>query len=570
MSKKILLLFLVLFGCLAFGFVDAETYYYNDIEVDITINKDSTFNVVEKQTYYLNGSFGFFYRDIELKDLDHIKNIEVYDSNNNRVENPDIKYRGNDLHVQWNFARRVFDHEMKAWTIKYTVVGGLRFFDNHDELYWNAIFEDREVDVRRATVNVYLPEEVKSVEAWSYVGTLGSKESSSYKINGNAVKFNETLIAPQEFLTISVSWNKGLINKPFLYRNQIIALLTVLIALIIPIIVFFRAFKLWKKEGKDYRVNKTIIAQYEPPDNLSPAIIGVIKNQNITIKEIIATVIDLAVRGYLKIVEKEEKILFFKSKVYVFEKLKPEDDLRPYEQRIMKDLFSEGNSISTSDLKNKFYKKIKGIKEEIHKEIAKTNLFNGNIEEIRKRYGLHYFILLGVGIVFFFLLMILVNVLGLTPILLTSTIIIGVSFVASSIMGLLFAYRMPVLTKEGAEAKWKALGFKEYLHTAERFRIETETLETFSKFLPYAMIFGVEKQWAKRFEEFDYKQQGWYAPAAIYSGRGGVPANFGEFSSGFSSFSSALTSSFSPPGGSGTGGAGGAGGGGGGGGGGAG
>ena len=151
-------------------------------------------------------------------------------------------------------------------------------------------------------------------------------------------------------------------------------------------------------------------------------------------------------------------------------------------------------------------------------------------------------------------------------------LVLGLSLAASAVIGLIFAYLMSSLTPEGLEVKWKALGFKEYLHTAERFRIGAETLKTFSKFLPFAMVFGVEKQWVRRFSDFQYQKQGWYAPVAgAYAGQGGMPSSFGDFASSFSSFASSISNTFSssPGGGSGCGGGGGAGGGGGGGGGGA-
>lgn len=573
MVKKLLLLFLVFSGCFWFFPVLAQTYYYDNIEIDIFVKQDSTFDVIEKQTYYLDGSFGYLFRDIELKDLDHISNVLVYDSNENLLDknNYDLSYRGNQLHIQWNFPRILFNKDFKSWTVKYTIHGGLRFFNDYDELYWNAIFEDREVNVKNAKITVHLPQETENISTWLYLGKQGSKQTNNNQkiIDNKTVEFWGNDINPREFLTVSVSFPKGIIEKPFLYRNQIIALTTLLIALCIPIIVFIRAFKIWSKKGKDAKINKTIIAQYEPPENLSPAIVGLLIKQNIEIKEILATVVNLAVRGYLIIKEEEKGFSIFKSKEYTFEKLKDYNDLKPFEKKTLNDLFEKGNTVSTSDLRNKFYRKIEDIKKEIHKEIETTDLFKENIQKTRKRYSLKYLVMLAIVIASAVGSAILINVLGTPPIFITSIIILGIGFGVSIIIGLLFSYYMPVLTEKGADLKWKALGFKEYLHTAERFRIEAETLETFSLFLPYAMIFGVEKQWAKRFADFEYKKQGWYYPAAIYSGPGGTPASFSEFSSGFSSFASAVSSSFSPPGGSGAGGAGGAGGGGGGGGGGA-
>ncbi|MBU3942835.1 DUF2207 domain-containing protein [Patescibacteria group bacterium] len=115
--------------------------------------------------------------------------------------------------------------------------------------------------------------------------------------------------------------------------------------------------------------------------------------------------------------------------------------------------------------------------------------------------------------------------------------ILGISLFISCVIGLFFSHFMPVLTQRGLELKWQALGFREYLHTAERFRIGAETLETFSKFLPYAMIFKVEKEWAERFSDFSYQNQNWYVSASSSS--------LSNFSSSFSGFSNSIYSTFS-------------------------
>ena len=102
---------------------------------------------------------------------------------------------------------------------------------------------------------------------------------------------------------------------------------------------------------------------------------------------------------------------------------------------------------------------------------------------------------------------------------------------------------MPRLTEKGIEEKWKWLGFKEYLHTAERFRLGAETTETFSKYLPYAIVFGVEKEWAERFADLPYQQPNWYAPAVVHGG--GMPtSSFSGLASSISSFSSSISEAF--------------------------
>jgi len=125
------------------------------------------------------------------------------------------------------------------------------------------------------------------------------------------------------------------------------------------------------------------------------------------------------------------------------------------------------------------------------------------------------------------------------------------------------------LSDQGIKLKEDWLGFKMYLKTAEKYRMQNLKPEFFEKYLPYAMIFGVEKKWARAFESMHIPQPSWYAGSA-YAAGASSPSNLaGSFSpSAFSaSFTSSFTSAFSSGAGgaSGGGGAGGGGGGGGGG-----
>lgn len=586
-NKSLLIVcFSVLFFAASGSVFSSGTYSYDSILVDITINQNSTFDVIEKQTYSLNGNFGYFYRDIKFKNLDHISNIEVFDSEGKKLSKDEYKvsYKAGYVSIRWDFDRQDFNNELKSWIIKYKVHGGLGFYDDYDELYWNAIFaDDRTAPVKHAEAAVHLPKEFSESEIGKkmFIGPLDSKsESSNYEIIDNkTILFQGNNLGSSDFLTIVATWPKGAVVKPFLYRNQIINWIVLLISIIFPLFVFFKAYKAWRKSGKDEKINKTVIAQYDPPSiskktgSISPALMGVLMKQEVNIKDILATVIDLAVRGYLRIKEEENKILFFKSKEYVFERLKSEgNDLKPFEREIMEGIFGNKDLVFDSDLKNKFYKHIPKIKKMIFSEMEKeTDYFSGNIDKIRKKYSLKYFI-------FPSILFALIFITGLLSGYLSGMSSLYISFFVASmifslIIGMSFSYYMPALTKKGAEAKWHSLGFKEYLHTAERFRIGAETIDTFSKFLPYAMVFGVEKEWAKRFSDFSFKEQNWYIPLAVYaSSQEGAPvSSISDFSSSFSSFASSISGTFSssPGGGSGMGGGGGAGGGGGGGGGGA-
>ena len=69
-------------------------------------------------------------------------------------------------------------------------------------------------------------------------------------------------------------------------------------------------------------------------------------------------------------------------------------------------------------------------------------------------------------------------------------------------------------TRKGMESYWHALGFKEYIKTAERYRVKfQEQQNLFEKFLPYAMVFGLADKWAKAFEGIIKESPDWYDSA---------------------------------------------------------
>ena len=126
------------------------------------------------------------------------------------------------------------------------------------------------------------------------------------------------------------------------------------------------------------------------------------------------------------------------------------------------------------------------------------------------------------------------------------------------------------LNKEGQILKENWLGFKLYLETAEKYRLQNLTPDLFEKYLPYAIILGVEKKWGEAFAHLSMTSPEWYHGAGVAHAGSISSATSGFSSSIFSaSFSSSFTSAFASSGGGASGGGGGAGGGGGGGGGGA-
>jgi uncharacterized membrane protein len=154
------------------------------------------------------------------------------------------------------------------------------------------------------------------------------------------------------------------------------------------------------------------------------------------------------------------------------------------------------------------------------------------------------------------------------------SIVMLVGVAVAGLITLLFAKLMPSRTAQGARAKDAAEGLKLYLNTAEKDRIAmlqspdspyapktdepTKTVELFEKLLPYAMVLGVEKEWAKQFEGIYTTPPDWY---------GGNWSTFNAIylADSLNDSMGAMNSSFAAPSSSGSGGSAGGGGGGGGG-----
>lgn len=561
----------------------AKEYYYQDFEVDIKINQDSTFDVTEKQTYYLDGNFGFFNRDISLNKIDQITDVEVFDEDNNKISKSEleIKSKIGEKHIQWNFTRRDFSGEEKGWIVKYKVHGGISFLKNYDEIYWNAIPQNRDVIVRNVKVMISLPDNEKFRSDLIRLYSEQTLPKNYYFKNNNAQAiFEGKDLEPYANFTIAVGFSKNIVSQLAYWKD----LLKIYYGYILSIIIFLACvivgFIYWYKTEKSKEGKRAIIPQYEPPQNLRPAMAEVVVKEKLTNKGLAATIIDLAVRGYVKI-EEEEKSKFevvigrfvkiFSADYTITETKSYENDpdLEDYEKKYLKALFGLKEYFSTKELKRNqtkakvLYMEIKKVKDKIYEETElDTGAFEIGLTTEKKKniiFGILFFavffviggvIAIGIGQFFILALTVIVSVTGLYA----------------------FIKYEARLSKEGLKLKEDWLGFKMYLETAERFRMQNLKPEFFEKYLPYAMIFGVEKKWAKAFEAFNIPPPVWYAGSAHAAATGTSSSHASSFSpSAFSaSFTSSFTSAFSSSGASGaSAGGGGAGGGGGGGGGGA-
>jgi uncharacterized membrane protein len=480
-------------------------------DTNIKLNADASINV-EENIYYDFGAeerHGIF-RDIIVAYKARggnyklrVSDISVSDENNNPY-NFTTSYSGSNLQIKIGDADKTITGK-HLYKIGYTVRRAINYFEDHDELYWNATGNGWQVPISAAKTTVFLPGEFAegNVQKTCYYGPDGSTavcdmESPQAGQPVTAVVFSAKELGPGEGLTVVLGVPAGTIAKPTV-ASYIWDIVRDNGILFLPIIVFIFVFRRWKKYGKDAKGRGTIIPEYEAPDNLAPAEVGTLIDGRADKHDVSAQIIQLAVKGCLKI-RRIETGTVFKGTDYIFTKLKPADDLvKQFDKDIMNELFDNVSEIKLSDLKFEFASTMNTIIANLYKDLAAAGYFASNPMTVKAKY-------LGCGCLTFFLAFFIGSVFGFFGM---------VSFIISAGIISAFAFFMPALTKKGAEVKEKILGLKMYLTVAEKARIEFHNApeknpEQFEKFLPYAMVMKVEKEWAKQFEGIYNIRPTWY------------------------------------------------------------
>jgi len=398
----------------------------------------------------------------------------------------------------------------RTFVLKYRVRNGLKFFEDHDELYWNVTGDEWDVPIEQASVRIILPPQTTGIRAQAFTGAYGARETAAtVEIVGAGVWMTmPRALGFREGLTAVVGWDKGIVAAPTAL-DQAQTFLVSNWALGIPLLVFIVMYRLWATRGRDPRL-RPITVVYEPPDRLTPAEAGTLVDDSPDTRDLTATLVDLAVRGYLRIAEQKAEHLFglWSSTDYRFQRTKPAQEwaiLPPYERLLLEALFSDSTTedVSLSSLEHRFYKSLPPIQDAIFESLQQRKYYAQRPDRVKQAY------LIG-GIVLGMLLTVALSALagrwGMAPMtflwagVLSGLIVVG------------FGRIMPARTLQGTRALEGVLGFEEFLTRveADRFDRVVKTPELFEKFLPYAMALGVEKNWARAFESIVLTSPVWY------------------------------------------------------------
>ncbi|HLF78797.1 MAG TPA: DUF2207 domain-containing protein [Dehalococcoidia bacterium] len=463
----------------------------------------------------------------------------------------------------------------QRYRIAYEVRGAFNSFDDHDEFYWNVTGNDWPVPIQRVGATAQAPANAVTC----YEGPRGSTVPCSWgrATSGDGYRFLATRpLSSGEGLTIVLSTPKGAVAVPppnLIYIKSVgeqvrdfIGLKPVPIAVAIGLaaLAALVILRQWWVAGRDRWfgdvhylrggteetikpafAKETVVVEYMPPEmpgkrRLRPAEIGLLLDERADTLDVSATIIDLAVRGYLRITEVEKTWLFGQSD-YKLTKLKDADnDLLPYESLLLNSLFEDGGEVDMSDLKNKFYDDLAKVKTALDDQGVTTDrFFPQKPSTVRTIYLVAGLVLAGLGVV---------AIIGLGSL---GAGIVGLPIVLAGIVIAVMSGAMPRRTASGREMFRRCLGFRQYMTVAETDRQRfNEDANIFSEYLPYAIVMGCTEKWAERFKGLGEMQStpgNWYVGTHAFA-----PVLFASQINSFSSsISGAISSTPASSGGSG-------------------
>jgi hypothetical protein len=544
----------------------ADNWAINSFDSRITVSSDGSMSVTEDIEVNFGTPHHGIYRDIPV--------VYDYDQKHNRVLQIDVRSVTDASDRPWQYAtsRNGAAEEIKigdsnqtlsgkqSYRLTYTVRGAFNGFPDHDELYWNVTGNQWAVPIAAASATVSAPPSSLQRQT-CFQGPNGSTDPCTATAGADTATFATTRpLNRGEGLTIVVALNKGAIPNPVpilepkprsLPEYFEINAATVLGFLLVLAAGLGLLGWYWRLHGRDRQYttayytqhdlnapdeltamfqHRPVVVEFEPPDKLRPGQLGLILDESADTKDVTATIIDLAARGFLTITEVPGTGIFARGN-YQLKKSANTDasKLLQYERTIYNGLFKSGDELFLSTIRGTFKPSLDSAEGQLYTDAMARKWFTHHPAWTRTAWMVAGIatIVLGAAVTF-----------ALGALLGGGLIGIAIVFV-----GILVAVRhrsMPQKSAAGHDVLMRTLGFRMYMTTAEKYQQQfAEREKIFTAYLPYAIVFGCVDRWAHAFQDIDVAA----ATAGWYVGAQGFTAL--AFSNNLQTFNSTVASSIS-------------------------
>jgi uncharacterized membrane protein YgcG len=438
-------------------------------------------------------------------------------------------------HSNGNLVLKIGDadryvHGPQTYVVTYTMRNVISFLPDHQELYWDVNGDQWQQPFGNVTANIHIPSSLVSSlqnQQRCLVGGYGQTDDSrctmarANKDGGLVVTAQASNLSASETMTYVLAFNKGtfVIGPEVAAARRREQIKHILIGAAIvgpPILAFLVMYPKWRRSGRDPKGRGVIIPEYMPPKGLGVLDSAFVYQESINGQAITAQVINLAIRRHITIYETVEKKILKDKKDYELELMSAPEERTPEEMQIITAFFGAnaqpGSRIKISKLKNKLYTTASLLDKGLAKKLTDQDYFASN----PKKAGSGYLVAGGALLILGFI---------------TIALLIGIGFILAGIVTMIFGALMPARSEKGVATRDYLKGLKQYINIAEKDRIKflqspegaekiqasgidprdsKQKVKLFEKLLPYAMLFGLEKQWAKEFQNIYDEPPDWY------------------------------------------------------------
>lgn len=396
------------------------------------------------------------------------------------------------------------------WKLKYTVPNWVKPAEKTDGFSWMLFSGDQNTYIAQVSAVVKFPSAAGLSKYEQYVfAAHGLNNGKAVITDDQTLTCTGAAAQPSSNFTIVTTFDKGVIKyssgvalKTFL--TYLPWYIWIIVGILLPILTFvvMSIIKVLRK-GRDLFLGKVETESVEPPSALTPAQVGVLYRQKVAAVDIAATLVNLASRGYLQIVERTDTFILGKRKSF--------DDLVGFEKLLMEEMFEGKNNISSTDIELKrkqggslYSKRVKKIYEQLYAQAKEAGYFADDPANVRIKFFAYGLLLFLLGIIAF-----IVQLSVFSYVLYMPFAILGISL--SGIVVINQSRKVPTMRTAAGRAEVKKwLAYQAHLTHFLPTTVAEILQQKFMVNLPYAMAMGMGERWAKTFADQAFYLPNWY------------------------------------------------------------
>ncbi len=375
---------------------------------------------------------------------------------------------------------------------------------NKDELIL-PILDGAGIGYNSVHVLMTLPQNVVNSSTYDIKGIHGVDMTSVSAVSDSTLDYYATGVGPESTLSVIIDMPKGTVKPPLLVKTyaEISGIkfnAWLIIAIALPVITLIYMFLFIAYQARRQKIDLPKEETDSPPMALPPAIAGVLYHQQVGPRELAATLIDLAERGDIYILDRERDFAFLKNRL--------DQRLLSYEKILLSKIFHDSVISNRAEVEQRinnhlYSQKMTLVASGVYLLATRLGYFKVNPQKIHLKYQL-----IGIGVFF-------AGVTGFVLSLLIFTnppyiLFFWAGMMVSGLVITLTAKNIPNRTEMGQETLSNWLAFRKYLSNPAKIAFSFENQELFQKYLPYAIVLDCEVAWAKRFSEENFNLPNWY------------------------------------------------------------